>query len=307
MTRLSSLLLLLLPLLHGIQCDDEYPHFACEMTGDLCTITNIQVNRSHPHFQPTANDVNAVRRVSIHTSMIPVLMDDICKTFPRITYLKIATSNIEEIDDDAFDNCTSLEQLSLEQNRILMITSKTFDTNKNLSVLNLGNNRMKELPQDQFIFSDGLQELYLHNNLIKNFPAKFLRSTPTLEILYVHSNDLLDLNEHEILRNLPKLREIAYNRNELSCVRVLQINEVFRAAGVTIATTSVNRVRYYPQEPVEGITCSPDISWKAVHYRKLFNTSNDNKRLPKTTDRLDFVKPELDQVKALLNKLLKSL
>lgn len=280
----------------------EKPVYKCKLTGTTCIFSNIVLDSTNYEWKPTSDDPTLVREISFISCNIPVVTKDICETFPFLKNLKVVEQGVHEIQAEALHACQELNLLDLNSNQIDKIHPNTFRTTKKLERLNLSLNKIKNLDDHNLLLNLlDLETLQLGFNSLIEFSPELIRTNNRLTQLHLHSNDLSDINAERIVNFLPNLTRFLLNSNEISCTRVVQINEFLQSKGISNDWNHENHqtVRYYPQETVlDSVKCNPDISWMASTYRK------EHSKMDQRLDRLEgFVEEKLLKMDQRFDKL----
>lgn len=257
--------------LHSLSTENEKPTYKCTISsGTTCTFRNILLNSSHFEWDPTADDPSIVEIVSFVDCRIPVVTKNICETFLNIDNFYMPGQAVEKIVSDALNKCLKMKILNLNSNFIEELHPDTFVSNKNLESLILWGNRIKHLnDHDIFINLRSLMYLDLEHNNMTVFSPELIRNNTNLLAIWLSSNDLSDIDAEEIVNMLPDLEGFYLNGNEIACTRLVDIYKMFEKENIRFLRTLSFKHRYYPQEKIYGnLSCNPDISWMASHYRK---------------------------------------
>lgn len=255
------------------------PIFWCKLNLNelCCEFNNVLLNDTNSHFQPAAENVSAVKKITFNSSSIPVLSEDLCQTFPNLEELHLRKSKLREVRKNSFSFCTQIHSLFLIANQLTELNEGIFDFNLNLERLYLNINFIRYLHPRVFVNLKRLKALHLQDNQLTRFDAVLLESQANLEQLVLHTNDLLELDEKKLLECLPALKKVAFNNNLLPCDRVDEIMRKFNDGGVRVHKDFSFRKRFHPQEELYSeLLCLDEISWMAVHYRRVFLTEKDN-------------------------------
>lgn len=293
----------------GSASSQEPPAFWCRNDNqNVCRFNNVQRTAEDPYWRPAAENSANVKKIAFDSSTMPVFTDDICKAFPNLEEIVARSAEVEEFIENAFSKCPNLKVLDFYTNHIKNIDESTFRYNENLQVVRLDSNKLETLPTNVFVNQVNLKTLYLGDNQLGAFPAYLLQRNEKLELLFIHSNHLLDLDYKKLVEYLPNLKSIDYNANQFSCAHVTEMNNAFKAIGVSVGTTSVARTRFYPQIRVGNVLCSEDVSWSSSYYRTAFNTLDDADNLLYTKKEVkDLINVAIEESNAELKKELENL
>lgn len=247
------------------------PIFWCKFTlSDYsCDFNNVLLNESHFNFQPAAENISAVKKITFNSSTIPILGESICQSFPNLDELHLRKLKIREINKTALASCKNVRSLYLIGNDLIELGDTIFDFNLKLERLYLNINYIRYLHQKVFINLIQLRVLHLQDNKLTKFDPRLMVSQVNLEQLVLHTNDIMELQERKLLECLPGLKKVAFNNNLLPCDRVDEIMRRFNERGVKVHKDFSIRKRFHPQEELYSeLLCLDEITWMAVHYRR---------------------------------------
>lgn len=250
---------------------DEVQTYTCDNGPNLlwmCSLEKIKLTKDNSNFKPVSKNGTLITSVYITDSSIPILGEDICTEFPKTEHIWLNNIGVEQVQTASFKKCKNLKRVFINQNPLRQLTIDTFRYNTDLQLIDLAHNQLREVPRDLFYYNTKLEHLSLFDNLLRDFSFDTVKRCKELASINVASNDLSDLNEVTLLDNLPKLRDISYNDNELNCGRILEINRAFDDAKVTVRTVHAEKVRFYPYLEVQDIKCLSDSDWLSVYQRK---------------------------------------
>lgn len=256
------------------------PIFWCKLNLNemCCDFNNVLLNDTHFHFQPASENVSAVKKITFNSSTIPVFGPDICQTFsPQLEELHLRKIKLRSITTTALSSCTNIRSLFLIGNELTELSDGIFDFNVNLERLYLNINYIRHLHAKVFVNLKRLKVLHLQDNKLTIFDPVLLVSQLNLEQLVIHTNDLLELREMRLIECLPELKKVAFNNNLLPCDRVDEIMRRFNERGVRVHKDFSYRKRFHPQEELySDLLCLDEISWMAVHYRRILLAGKQN-------------------------------
>lgn len=121
--------------------------FKCKLKGTFFEFWNIQLNSSNYERKPKLNSSLAIQKVKFRGSKVPVLTNEICKSFSKIKELELVNQGVVVIEKNAFHICERLEVLKLNDNKIKKFDKNIFYALKRLSHLHLLFNHIKEFRQ----------------------------------------------------------------------------------------------------------------------------------------------------------------
>jgi hypothetical protein len=233
------------------------PTFRCFDVAYMCTFMNVILTEEEPEWDPVAESERPWISVQFKNSSISVFTNDVCRVFPKILYLHLAFTNIKEIRGDAFDGCSKLEGIGINSNFITKLDINTFRS------------------------LQGLNYLELSGNNLTSFPMELIKNNPNLVNLILNSNELSDIEENKLLKYAPQLYDFGFDDNEISCVRVAEIDKNLKARGVTFHTYLIVKQRYYQKMKVNGHICLSDVDYAATLYRKNTDAKSGIMRIDK--------------------------
>lgn len=252
---------------------ERLPPYTCiEDSRGWCRFSSIRLLKSKHRFQPFAEKPDdEVRKVSFDDSVIPVFAGDVCDTFVNIEELWLDGVETEAIQGNAFRGCNKLRWLRMHNSRIDDLPTNIFHKNHNLRIIFIEENKIKRVNPKWFLGLIELEELTFAATLIDYFPISALQDAVKLKKLALYANNLFDLDDKLIVRQFPKLREIYYNKNELACKKVAEMNATFKASDVKVMTETwgTARLRYYNASTIDGIDCLDADTWATVLRNKL--------------------------------------
>lgn len=163
-----------------------------------------------------------------------ILTNQFCTENENVTIYYANRKGVEEVSVDAFHSCEKLREVFLQENSIKLLDSATFNSNHDIEAIYLDHNELISVEDGLFDQLGSLKRLTLANNLLKEIHVTSFKSLDSLEELYLHNNDLTDLDEKELLVNLPNLREISLRNNHFNCVRLETMLRSFKERNVTL-------------------------------------------------------------------------
>uniref|UniRef100_A0A336LL37 CSON012566 protein n=1 Tax=Culicoides sonorensis TaxID=179676 RepID=A0A336LL37_CULSO len=197
------------------------PNFTCNADYEtICTFNDIQLNETHPHFNPihvkkykSSSDpislyLNGNQNNSIHT-----LTDDLCNAFPSLRDFKIYEVGLVTLQSNAFHNCRYLKDLEIFGNNVEFLPQDLLEKNPRLKHFSVRRNKIKELPAGFFDTTKVLTTLTLGEPSMEKF-VKLSTDPSTGEIkpltlmkqLNIEENSITDLDMFYVLRSFPNLQ-----------------------------------------------------------------------------------------------------
>jgi len=208
--------------------------------------------------------------------MIPVLGNDICKTFPNLAHLDIQAAQIQLITADAFHTCENLSSLKIENQRIKSLDKDVFKNLRKLYSLSLNHIGLQSIHEYTFESLTQLWSLSLTGNKLYDFKISLIKNLTEVDQLWINSNEISDFDEVELLEALPKLKEFYFNDNDLSCHRIESILYAMKERGIKGLYKKKQRTRYYKVEKIDKIECLTEEQWSNVYYKKVAQTMTKN-------------------------------
>lgn len=141
----------------------------------------------------------------------------------KLELLNMGNNQLTYLHREIFVNLTGLKVLQLWDNLINAIHKDTFKNNIKLEKLQLYGNHLEYIHPDTFSFLTNLKVLHLDNNKLKALDPKLVENLANLEEFFFCSNELPFICQREIMRALPKLKEVNFNNNDFSCPEVDRI------------------------------------------------------------------------------------
>ncbi|XP_063707813.1 leucine-rich repeat-containing protein 70-like [Culicoides brevitarsis] len=256
--------------LSNLVTSKSLPVYTCERFENSCTFNHVNLTLTDYKWQPAAEDPETIELVRFFSSNIPVVYDNICKTFPSLKNFQVIRQGVHEITEDAFHSCKNLQALIFANNFIKKLPPNIFKGLTNLEHIEISDNQLQGFSTPD-LFSDlpKLKALYLEVNNITQLPADMFKTNQKLQYLWMSSNDLSDIEVEKFLEYLPELQNFYINDNEISCARAVDIIKILEDKRMKYNNLYELKVRYYSKEVVfDRFTCVPDVSWMAAHYRK---------------------------------------
>lgn len=276
--------------------DDNKIEISCEMEEKMCVLRNLVLEKADLEWEPTIGDSqnsSDIEEIRFENCSIPILTNIICQTFPDLKIIYLQGQSVEHVNADAFEECTNLTQIWLNGNKIQQLDKNVFQSTIQLKSLNLYQNYLKDLPEQIFDNLLDLEVLELFDNNLTTFSADLVKQNTHLKKLWLQSNEISDLDEVKLIEYLPELETIYIGDNEFSCVRAVQIYNALTTNGIDVFSYARNKSRYYDLETVYEIECLPDLTWAAVHYRKMMEESGVSKSMVTKSGALQLLPKEL--------------
>lgn len=162
------------------------------------------------------------------------LTSDLCDKFVYAEIFNADALQLRIVEPNAFQGCRKVERLYLRRNFLTHLDPHVFKMNTRLRYVGLALNNFTKIDTQWFENAPLTEEILLSNNLLTEFPIQGIRPMKYLDSLYLQGNKLSDVDEHEIVRKFPKLREISLCHNEgMNPVREKALMEFFKARNVT--------------------------------------------------------------------------
>lgn len=175
-----------------------------------------------------------LKELDLYWNQISHVPPDIFKNCCRnLAHLNLGGNDLEFIEKQVFTNLFHLKRLVLSFNRFTSIPN--FPILDKLKVLDLSGNRIERINKHSFQTLSGLDRLNLRNNqiiFIEHYAFSGLRSLVYLNI----ERNLLgsDYFVTNLIKNLPKLKEIRFNSNQFSCEVLERMIEKFSKHSIEV-------------------------------------------------------------------------
>lgn len=186
---------------------------------ETCTFRNLVLNQTHQNFVPSlhAGEVSDVVSIDLggkRGSSMKVLTHDICNAFPNVRWYDAYWLGLEEIYEDAFANCADLEKVRLYDNKLTSLNLNLFKHNQKLRFLDVDLNRFKEINVKVFENTPAIEHLNFNDNQIKRFDVRELPVLENLKAVRLANNLISELDEEELVKKCPNLKEFIICPNE---------------------------------------------------------------------------------------------
>lgn len=190
---------------------------------------------------------------------VTILNSSFCDAKQKATYFNAKVRSIKLVNKDAFSNCKLLLGIDLQANEIIHLHKDTFRMNSKLKYLYLSHNQIEYIEEDTFSSLIELYELHLHINKLQRFQGTLTKNLKNLDRLYLYHNEILDLDDTQLLKNIPSLKAIAIGNNEFTCERVETIIKTLLENKIELfIDENDKKVREYPVDTRNGIECISD-------------------------------------------------
>lgn len=301
MSILSHLLLLFFasPLLAlpPVNYVGRLPNYECqyeERGFGKCSLVGIEMNSNMTHFglllDPT--HVQDTRIVEVRDSMITIVNNLFCRTFPNLEEIRFLNVQVGEINEAALSGCSNLKVFELNEVNATHLPRRLFSGAPNLVQISIGKTVVWQLPMEIFDPLTHLKYLKLYFNELIEFPARLFENLVQLEELSLVGNDILDVNEKLVLQFLPNLKRINVQHNNLLCSRVEKMFRTLQPRGITFDTqqlTTEQKVRdkYRTQNvaSVQNIDCLNDPDWLQLKSQSNFIVHETTSGITKGEDK----------------------
>lgn len=206
---------------------------------ETCTFRNLVLNQTHKHFTPLpatgiSTEVISVDLGGKRGSSMKVLTDDICNAFPNIHWYDAYWLGLDEIREDAFHKCVHLEKLRLYDNKLTSLSPDLFKNNQKLRYLDVDLNRFKEINVKVFEHTPIIEHLNFNDNQIKRFDVSEMPVLDKLKAIRLANNLISEVDEEEVVKKCPILREFIICPNErFEFARLRVITEYMKGYGIT--------------------------------------------------------------------------
>lgn len=236
-----------------------------------CTITGLTLSLKNYTFKPVASKPSIVVGLEITKSTVPVITSEICSALPKILSFVAIQQGIQIIEDYAFNNCTEITLISMPFNSIHTLGKGIFDNTKKLQEINIHGGFSEQIDVTLFDNLGELVELVISANKLKALPLATVKNLKKLKILYIYSNELSDLDAEGLVSNLPSLKAVYINDNNLHCDRLNEIINAFRAKKILTIdhTHSIYlRKRDYIPHKIQEIICLTHVEIESEKLKK---------------------------------------
>lgn len=187
---------------------------------------------------------------------MPVLTDELCKTFPNLGQLDLRQVNLEEITPHALHECKNLSTVLFYQNQLVHIDVKTFEMNQELKTLVLQDNFIRYFDGRVLNSLKKLRHLSLPENYLTELDLENFPTITTLIKLDLFSNNLKDLDPLLLLQKFPNLKVIYIHNNLFPCDRLIDILTVLRIHRVEIKAFQKERaIRNKNLPTIDNVEC----------------------------------------------------
>lgn len=202
--------------------------------GKTCTFYGVNTTENLTlNLTSTANNT-IVEIVQFRNSILEVLTNELCETFPNLQRLRVVNNSLNSINSGALYNCKNLTVANFTGNNLVELDHDVFEQNIHLIAVNLGDNRLKAIDGTIFSHLNQLSMLNLAKNALTNFSVDQFQTLENLTELYLQSNNLSHLDEQTILQKFPNLKKIQLNNNLFECSHLRTITDNLRGWNITI-------------------------------------------------------------------------
>lgn len=242
----------------------SYAH-ECHLIGSMCILNGVRTNRTNWLFHPTSTNNTKITHVLLDNSVMPVLTDELCKTFPNLQSLTLDDISLETITPNALHECKNLSSVSFYQNKVEKINVQTFEMNYELQHLILQNNSLRYFDGRALSSLKKLRHLSLSDNFLRELDLSSFPVIETLTELDIYVNNLKDLDVFLLVEKFPNLKNIFMHNNLFPCDRLLEILVVLRIHGVQIKEWEKAKGSRNKNLPtIENVECVPPVRVHSV-------------------------------------------
>ncbi|KAJ6633048.1 Reticulon-4 receptor-like 2, partial [Pseudolycoriella hygida] len=250
----------------------------CSTFGSIknCTITGVHLSMKNFTLTPIASNPNLIQSLEITKSTIPVITTELCTALPKIKSFFAIQQGIQIIKDYAFNNCTEITLISMPFNSIHTLGTGIFDKTKKLQEINIHGGALEQIDVNLLNNLGELTELVISANRLRELPVAAVKNLKKLKILYLYSNELTDLDAESLVKQLPSLKGVYINDNNLQCDRLNDIIATFKAKNILIVehTHAIYlKKRDYIPHKIQDIICLTHVELESEKMKRGLNLS----------------------------------
>lgn len=202
-----------------LSCRTSHAHECLEFR-IKCWLSAVVTNKSALYFHPSSTNNTAIKTVMFVKSSIPVLTDELCKTFPNLQILEMDIVDLEEIAPKALYECKNLVYVSFHRNKLQQLDVNTFETNHELTQLILQNNSLRSFDGRMVEPLKKLRLLSVPDNFLTDLKFDQFPKLDKLTDFDIYGNNLRDLDVFVMLDKFPNLSSIYMHNNLFDCDRL---------------------------------------------------------------------------------------
>ncbi|CAG9833777.1 unnamed protein product [Diabrotica balteata] len=161
----------------------------------------------------------------------------------------VSYNNISSIDDFYFGEAFTLQYLNLNHNNLSSLSPGVFYNMSNLHYLNISYNNLEDFKFGTFDSLDTLSYLDISNNNLRTISTS-LHPLNNLEQLFIQNNRIQNINFDQLKTYFPKLKQIFFDNNNLSCNNVVNVVRHLKSSKVEILHNNLRN-----STNVHGISC----------------------------------------------------
>lgn len=236
---------------------------------NFCIFLDVETNKSHPNFYPTADKPNEVTKIKFENSTTPIFTSELCEAFPNLEELHADMMKIEKLMPDAFEKCEELNYISFYTNEIREIPLGFFKNNPKLVEIILQSNDLKHFNPKIINHLTKLTDLNLMENVLTDLQMAEYPILRWMETFFLTENALTDLDVDEIIRKFPKLQTIYISGNPFDCHKLLGILFDFKRTNIAVkAWANETMARSYTPVKIDDIDCFLGGKSESNHFQK---------------------------------------
>ena len=142
-----------------------------------------------------------IKALNLDDNEIAIVSQDKTESFFKLVTRSLNRNELRELP--YFPNSRlTLKYLEANENRIEMIQPSRLDNFTALINLHISNNKLRRFPESRL---DSLQVLNLANNLLSRFSRLILENMPNLKTIDLNNNNLTEFPEFQLCTKLEKI------------------------------------------------------------------------------------------------------
>lgn len=244
----------------------KIPSFVCdvpETDPTECHFHEIILKEPDVHFRIKSKGArdDQITKISFdNSSNIHTFPRNFCGRFPNLDTIYATCLSLQDLKDNSLTGCRQLLSITLSNNNLTRLNPRAFTGLSHLQELYLSENKLEKLEPDVFRLLPNLRVLSLASNLLKEFPLVVMKELGNVEELKLFNNKLTKLDTPEMIKYMPKLKNLYITDNQFSCKGVEEMLPIFKEHGISLSggLVSVNTgKRDEKLQKIEWIHCYP--------------------------------------------------